>query len=450
MYRMSKDAELTPAMIKAYIDTWAPERRRLNRLYEYYVGKHDILQRSSSDPAKPNNRIVNPYPSYIVDVYTGYFMGEPVTYACDDEALKDALDQINSYNDEAAEDAELAKDAGIFGRAVELVYTDEDAKLRFRKLPPQDCIPIYDDTLEADLLYLIRLYEETDILRSTVRRFAEVYSRDGVKTYRCDGAVVPVGDAAREHQFGMVPVVVYDNNEEQLGDFEPVLTLIDAYDKIQSDSVNDMEYFSDAYLVLQGLQGTEANDIAAMKRNRVMLLPEQGASAQWLVKDINDTYVENLKTRIDRSIHKFSKCPAMTDEDFAANASGVAMKYKLMGLETATSKKERAFKKGLQRRIELLTAVLNVQGGNYDYRSVEMTFTRNIPANLVEMADVITKVGNLLSQETQIGMLPIDVDPKAEMEKRQQEDEENLGMTFTDAYGPEVSEDGAYEINGFQ
>ena len=27
----------------------------------------------------------------------------------------------------------------------------------------------------------------------------------------------------------MCPIVVYDNNEEEIGDFEPVLSLIDAY-----------------------------------------------------------------------------------------------------------------------------------------------------------------------------------------------------------------------------
>jgi len=110
----------------------------------------------------------------------------------------------------------------------------------------------------------------------------------------------------------MVPIVVYKNNEEEIGDFEPVISLIDAYDKIQSDSVNDMEYFADAYLALYGMSGTDANDIAAMKEQRVLLMASD-AKAEWLVKQINDTYVENLKHRLEEDIHKFSACPSMTD-----------------------------------------------------------------------------------------------------------------------------------------
>jgi len=55
-----------------------------------------------------------------------------------------------------------------------------------------------------------------------------------------------------EHYFGAVPIAVFKNNEEEVGDFEKVISLIDAYDKMESDSLNDFEYFTDAYLALYG------------------------------------------------------------------------------------------------------------------------------------------------------------------------------------------------------
>ena len=171
-----------------------------------------------------------------------------------------------------------------------------------------------------------------------------------------------------------------------------------------------------------------------MKNNRVLLLPE-GASAQWLNKDINDTYVENLKTRLAAEIHKFSKCPAMTDQDFAANASGVAMKYKLMGIETVTGKKERQFRRSLQRRIELICNAISVSGKRYSYTDIGMTFKRNIPSNLSEIADVIPKIGGLLSKETQVGLLPIDVDYAAETERIRQETEAGYSVPLEDDPG---------------
>ena len=155
---------------------------------------------------------------------------------------------------------------------------------------------------------------------------------------------------------------------------------------------------------------------------------EEGTLAKWLVKEINDTYLENLKTRIAAEIHKFSKTPALTDQDFAANASGVAIRYKLMGLESMAAKKERAFRKGLQRRIELICNVLGVKGVKYDYTDIGMSFKRNVPANLTEIADVLTKVGHVLSKETQVGLLPVDTTYAEERERMKKEAEDGYSV----------------------
>ena len=414
-------------MIQKYISDNRKREQRLQKLYDYYKGKTAICGRILADASKPNNKIVNPYASYITDTFTGYFLGEPITYTSKNEQLLARIDELYNYNDEAAENAELAKDASIFGVAYELLYTDENADIRFKKIDAIKAIPIYDNTLEEDLLYFIRYYDNTDIMTNKTTTFVEVYSREWIRYYVDEYALEFVREVP--HAFKGVPIIIYQNNEELLGDFENVISLIDAYDKITSDSVNDMEYFADCYLALYGMSGTEAEDIAAMKEQRVLLM-ETDAKAEWLTKQINDTYVENLKNRIDTQIHKFSRCPALTDADFAANASGVAMKYKLMGLETATSKKERAFKKALQRRLELICNVYSVMGTDFDYREIQMNFTRNIPSNLVEMADVISKIGHLLSEETQISLLPIEINATDELQKKQAEN--SIEYTFED------------------
>jgi len=143
----------------------------------------------------------------------------------------------------------------------------------------------------------------------------------------------------------MVPVAIYENNEDQMGDFEKVIDLIDAYDKMESDSLNDFEYFVDAYLALYGFTA-DAEDIQQMKQNRVLLMDE-GTSAEWLIKSENDATTENMKDRLDKDIHKFAKCPNLADQEFASNASGIAITSQLLGTENLTAIKERKFKKGL-------------------------------------------------------------------------------------------------------
>lgn len=393
---------------------------RQRKLFDYYCGHHEIERRQMADSSKPNNKIVNPYAHYITDMMTGYFMGEPVQYNSQEEELLDIVNAIFAYNDESKENSVLAQNSSIFGVSYELLYLDEEGSIRFKTIDPIGSFPIYDNTIEEELLYFIRAYENRDIETQNITTYVEVYTRNSILYYeKTIGALTLINEVP--HNFGLVPVAIYYNNAQELGDFETVLSEIDAYDKMESDSLNETEYFNDCYLALYGLEGTDSEDIRSMKENRVLLMPSD-AKAEWLTKSINDTYLENEKTRLDRNIHKFSYCPPMTDEDFSSNASGVAMKYKLMGLENATAKKESSFKVGLQRRLELICNILAVFGTSYDYREVQIMFTRNIPVNIVEMADVISKVGHLYSEKTQMAMLPIEVDyaqEKAQKEKEQ-------------------------------
>ena len=425
MIRIKKDAVLTTEIIKKLIEqhqsTVVP---RLVKLENYYQGRTDILQRQMADITKPNNKIVNPFANYITDMFVGYFMGEPVAYKSNDKEALEELQLIFNYNDEQDENAELAHNASIYGVAYEMCYVDADGMVRFRQINPKEVICVYDNTVENDLLYAIRYYQDTDILTDKVSIVVEVYSRNDIKTYKCSellGDFVLIDE--EPHFFGLVPFAEYKNNSDEIGDFELVISLIDAYDKLISDSLNDFEYFCDAYLGLYGMTADE-EDIRMMKENRVILMDE-GAKAEWITKNVNDTQMENLKTRLEKDIHKFSKCPNLSDENFVGNSSGVAMAYKNMGTENITSVKERKFKKGLQRRIELIAAINALKSSSFDWRAIEIVFTRNLPVNVAEIVDIANKLKGVVSNETIISQLPFVEDVQLELEKLANEKEAN-------------------------
>ena len=82
----------------------------------------------------------------------------------------------------------------------------------------------------------------------------------------------------------------------------------------------------------------DADDIAAMKENRVLVLPE-GAAAQWLTKNANDAQVENILKRIHDSIYRIAQCPDFSSETFVGGvSSGIAIRYRLTGMETRAAK----------------------------------------------------------------------------------------------------------------
>lgn len=441
MIKLNPETELTAAIVKKLIDNHKQyDMPRLQKLEDYYLAKNEILKRQMADPSKPNNKISNPYANYITDTLTGYFMGEPVTYSSLDEKALEELNLIFEYNDEADENVELARSCSIYGVGYEMMYVDEEGSVRFKRLDAKECIPIYDDTIENDLLYVIRYYLDKDIITDKTFMYIEIISRTDVSRYKANdtGANMELIES-RPHYFGIVPIAIYKNNETETGDFENVISLIDAYDKLESDSLNDFEYFCDAYLALIGFTA-DTEDVAKMKQNRVILL-DKDTDAKWLIKDEQDSTVENLKIRIDKDIHKFSKCPNLSDENFAANASGVAIKYKLVGTENLISVKERKFKKGLQRRLELISLIQGVKLAGFDWRAIDITFTRNLPSNDTEIAEMVNKLSNVVSKETLLAQIPFVEDVQAELDKLDKEQEKNpfydlrLGLTGEDEDG---------------
>ena len=390
---------------------------RLLELENYYNTKNKIINRTMADPAKPNNKIANPYASYITDTLTGYFVGEPITYNSNDKTLLQDLSMIFEYNDEADENMELAKNASIFGVAYEMLYfSEEDKMIRFKPLSPKEVIPSFDKSVEGNLLAVIRYYDDYNVVEDKTYTIIEVIDAVGVSRYSSSkGSNTLTLLENYPHYFGMVPVAIYKNNEEERGDFEPVISLIDAYDTMESDSVNDFAYFVDCYLALYGFTA-ESEDVQKMKENRILLMDE-GTSAEWLVKNSNDTTIENMKNRLDADIHKFAKCPNLADKEFASNASGIAIKFKTLGTENLVAIKERKFKRGLQQRLELMSMINSVLREGFDWRAIDIVFTRNLPSNDVDIANMVNSLRDIVSDETLLAQIPFVDDVQAEIER---------------------------------
>ena len=419
MYRTDKD-ELSIEDIQKFIKKHKAESIRYIKLQKYYEGKHDILDHTSRD-GQPNNKIVNPYPKYITDMLVGYFVGQPISYTSKEEGgLLDDLQAIFDYSDEQEENLELAKICSIKGKAYELLYRDEDARIRFNEFGPDQMFVIYDMTISPSIKFAIRYYDVGE--GNDKITYAEVYDKEVCTLYKGKDSDLSL-EQITPHTFKDVPVVEYVNNKEEQGDFEQVITLIDAYNKAQSNTLNDMDQFTDAYLILVNMAGTDLERIDDLKRNRVMLLDDDG-DAKWLIKEINDAWVENYKDRVRRDIHKFSYTPDMQDESFGNNLSGVSIRYKILAMEQIRSNKERKFKKGLQRRIELICNSLSLEKDIDLFTSINIKFANTLPQNIYELSQTIKNLSPYLSSETLLNQLPFVENAKEELEKKKAEDEE--------------------------
>lgn len=434
LYRLNKNQEIVPTIltkiIQGHLSTEVP---RLQTLENYYKGATAITTRVMADATKPNNKVVSPYARYITDTLTGFFMGKPVSYSASSDEDIDLVLAALKDNSEQDENATLATDASIYGVAYELVYLNELGQPRFKSLDAKEVILIIDDTLEEELLYGIRYYLVQDIVADRTDGYVEVYSRETITTYKGTDQFGDLQMIAEPfaHYFNQVPIVEYKNNDYYKGDFEDVITLIDAYDKVLSDSVNDFEAFTNAYLVLKGVTA-DAEDLANMREQRTLLL-DTDSDVSWLIKDAPEAQNQNLLKNTEDNIHKFSHCPDMNDESFASNASGVAMRYKTMGTEDIALIKERKFKRGLQYRLELLTNILGLKGSMIDWKDIDIKFSRNLPVSLSEDMDAILSLTGIVSRKTQLAQVPFIDDVDAELAQVQLE-LEALPNFYTEAF----------------
>lgn len=417
-----------PSDILALIQKHKSNRLGYTTLLNYYLGKHDILYRTFRDSSKPNNLTVNNFAKLIVDTSTAYFLGEPVTYLCKDTAFLDKVVEVQRDNFAIDVDAELGKMCSIYGHAYELHYLQNGVH-KFKAVSPYNMFMCYSMGIDESPLCAVLYETHKDATSNEEVFFVQVFTRDSIIEYQAEGGDIKFPPTVTPHYFGQVPAVEYVANEERQGDFETVISLIDAYNTAVSDSINDIEYWNDAYLLLRNLDATTQEDIASMKENRVLMVDGEG-DARFITKNVQDTHIENIKDRLTMDIHKFSQTPNLNDEQFATNLSGVAIKYKLLGLENKTAIKERKFTSALIQRIALIRNILNVRGGNFSFEYVEPIFTRNIPANLVELGDLVSKIRGLVSDETLRSQLPFVIDNEEEQARLDKEKEALLDYTI--------------------
>lgn len=415
----------TPEILEYCIKQHQGTLARLNKLSDYYDGKQDISNRTFGNPNIPNHKIVANHAKYIVDIATGFLVGNPIAYS--GSQVDKILDEY-SRMDIISHDTELEKDLSVFGIGYELMYlapVDEgDTEIRIKSIDPRGIFLVTDDTVDKNPLFGVHYQQRFKLDGSLNYYLINVYTEDKIFTYHAKG--LSKGQMTlfeeSEHYFGAVPVVEYRNNEERQGDFEQQISQFDAYNLLQSDRINESEQRVNSILFIKGFTLGEDN----LTHDSIIETTEKDSDLKWLIKEIKEADNEVLRQSLLDDIHKFSYIPSMTDEHFAGNVSGEAMKYKLFGLLQLLSIKTRYMSKSLRKRLELMRNILNTKGSNIDISDVKITFKPNLPINTNDLASIINQLKGILPLETLIGWLPDIDDPAEQLQKLEEEQSKSI------------------------
>lgn len=438
MFYLNRGAELNVELLQKMISKFNIEvSPKLKKYKNYYDGIQKILSKSYSDETKPCSHTVINYMKDITDSYCGY-LATPgyISYSSNDDI--EEIMNILRYNDYQSEDSDFLLDALVYGVAAELMYLDNAGQVRFRLITPTNCFGIYDDTLTGDLMYFVRMYQGSLWDNSNIY-YVDVYSDNLIKHYKMNGENGYLEYMSEEkHYFSQCPANIFMLPDEK-SIFDCVLPLQDAVNELVSSEIDDYSAFCDAYLVLESVDA-EADDIQMMKQNRVLLLPE-GAKASWLTKNANDAQVENILQRIHDSIYRIAKCPDFSSETFVGGvSSGIAIRYRLTGMENRAGIIEGRMKKALQRRIEIICGIASLKLGERVFRDIQIDFKRNIAVDETTTINMINALKGTVSDATLLAQLPFIDDVNAELEAVAAQKEANMSLYNFSTSGSEDEE----------
>ncbi len=469
-------------------DHYTNQLPRLLTLERYYQAENDIhFWRSDKAPDRADNRITSGLPRYITDQKVGYQFGNPLKFAYSDpdkpddsgEDIVNAIAAFNDAVDEPYHEKVMSKNLNNTGRAYELTYVKQGTNdLALRAIDPAHCFVVYDTTIDLNSLFAVRYYMVN--FMKTTTYYVEVYTDSMV--YYFTSTDSPNGEYTltnqTEHFFGTVPITEYKLNDERLGAWEPKLDEIDAYDKSISEMANSQEDFNNAILVISGdvdddddlddaepLKDADGNQITNSNgdpiykvdrvdpEKRILFLKPRlidnigGAptviqtSAEYLTKELNAQGWQTYNDRLLADIHKDTNTPDVTDQNFAANASGVAMSYKLWGSDQERATQQSLYTRGIKRRIRLLAtywAKTSLIKSTDEAEHVNPSYTPNLPKNdneVITNAALLLKTGAISNQtfweavESATGVKP---DGEEKRMKDQKAQDKQDGLDYMD------------------
>lgn len=424
------------ALIQKVIDEHKADAERRLKMYGRYKAEMDavpILTREAASyedfetgsikriDDKVNNRLNNSFDAEIVDTKVGYMFGHPINYEVEQadrenlNSLKTEIDTFKLRNNTDDKDSEWGKKSAICGYGARLAYIDREGKERIANIDPWETI-IISSTDYTEPEFAIRYFNIDD---NKMR--VEFY--DSAFYYVLESGTNGLMQIEKKlHTFEYCPLYGLPNNEELMADAERVFSLIDAYNRTLSDASNEIESNRLAYLVMRGIGLDEEGERNLHKTGRMELIDKED-DVYYLTKDVNDSLIEHHLDRLEENILRLAKSVNFSDDKFSANASGIALEFKLMSLENKCITMERKMTAALRFQFKVLCSAWAKKGicDKEDYLKLWFEFKRNIPVNIKEKVDAAVAMLAITSHKTALASLPNVDDVEYELEQRELE-----------------------------
>ena len=393
------------------------------KMYRYYKGDTDAIKKYLFVTERSNLKINVNYIKKFIKEEVAYTLGNDITYESRTEN-EDVVKDIEYYTAHWNElhDTNLMKYLLIFTQVYELYYIDENAEFCSKIIKPTEGYAYYDKSSGKVLFFIHAFRNDFD---NTIS-YIDVYTANYI--YHFDNKFNQISKAT-ENIFGEVPVTIGNLTDESYDDslYKDLKGLQDAFETNLSDVGNEISDFRNAYLLFKNCQ-IDDDDIPKMKKLGVIQLPGEKADSKWLIKEINDTFIQNTLDRYEDTMYQIG-CHINHNEKLQSNLSGIALRSRLIILENKCNLQIKAHKNMVKNRLRFLFIYLDIKKNkSYDYKDVKALYTPNIPSDDLATAQMLNQTPEgIISKDTARGLFSFINNKVAEAEKvKKERDEENI------------------------
>lgn len=478
--RLAEERSITDIYFKAQ-----QELDIRKELYEKFRRKLTDEELASLD----DEDIKVPLERYISIMSAGYFGGKAPTYKVkafnedkdeiirelfnhetnDEQEIKEIeelIKHIVDYNNDGSHFLHMVLDYLVKRACYEIYYKDKiTGEITITRSDSLETVAIWDYSLPKKLIGIYRIIR-TYMANGEYQQMIELTTADGKRYYYDTPEKRKIfGTPAYEQQFKDEPLFKENKEEKKprmwdddipataiencdgMAIFEPVISLIRAYERCIQNSRNVFKYNDEAILAVKGytpenpmiIQNEKGEDIinpARQKEDEYVLTSrvryldgsrEVDSNLWWVEKNVNDTALQNHKKTLMDIICLCSFCPNMTDLGFTQADNNAALEKKFFSLQQYIATFEGDFLEGLTRRWRIILEKFNKEKGKtYDFRDIEVKLNRNLPSDKATDITNALKVRGLLPDETVINLLNLDLDATSELAKMDLQNEENI------------------------
>ena len=373
-------------------------RSEIDYLWKYYKGEQPILQRSKTVRPEICNKIVENRANEIVSFKVGYLCGEPIQYVgrnCEESVTK-GIGTLNEYMflvDKPALDQEVVEWDMICGTANRMVLTNDaysadldDAPFEMYTLDPRDSFVVYSNDVKRKRMLGVK-YNTDEFGQKTYSAYS-----DGIYFAIKDGKVTE----QKAHALGVVPIIEYPANNARLGAFEIVLPLLDAINNIESNRMDGIEQFVQAFVKFINCDITKEDfealkDLGAIK---VKSADGQQADVDIVTNELNQQQTQTLKDDAYQAVLTICGMPNRNGGSSTSDTgSAVLLRDGWSLAESRAKDSELMFKRSEK---EVLRLVLKLCSGLADLdlklKDIDMKFTRRNYDNIQSKSQVLVSM----------------------------------------------------------